>query len=423
MMADIAQGSQAEAAARIGIAALIGLATGLERQWSGHATGPDARFAGLRTFTLLGALGGVAGVLTHASYTVLAAVLALGGVALSVGGYAVATRRPTATTDGTTEVAALTVIALGILAGLGWLGLAAAGGAILVLVLREKERLHWMVQRLDEREIRAGVQFAVLAIVVLPLLPTGPYFGVIALEPRSLWIIVLLFSGLNFAGFVARRVVGASRGLGITGALGGVISSTAVTLTFSRHSRVDAALGPALARGVIAACTVLIPRVVIVSAVLNPAVALALIPLLTPAFVAGLALAAIGWRSKDSEATDYREDANPLRLWAAIRMAVAFQIAIVLIGIVRTRWGTAGIYTTAAMLGLTDVDALTVSMSRPDGGLAVGVAAIAIAIGILANTVLKMIIALTVGRHAFRRRAGAGLAALAGACALGLLLA
>ena len=177
---------QALDAARIGIAVLIGLATGLERQWSGHATGPDARFAGLRTFSLLGALGGIAGVLTQASYVMLAAVLALGGVALCVGGYVVATRRPTATTDGTTEAAALTVIALGILAGLGWLGLAAGGGAILVLVLREKERLHWMVQRVNEREIRAGVQFAVLAIVVLPLLPKGPYFGVVALEPLSL---------------------------------------------------------------------------------------------------------------------------------------------------------------------------------------------------------------------------------------------
>ena len=413
---------QALDAARIGIAVLIGLATGLERQWSGHATGPDARFAGLRTFSLLGALGGIAGVLTQASYVMLAAVLALGGVALCVGGYVVATRRPTATTDGTTEAAALTVIALGILAGLGWLGLAAGGGAILVLVLREKERLHWMVQRVNEREIRAGVQFAVLAIVVLPLLPKGPYFGVVALEPRALWAIVLLFSALNFAGFVARRLVGTSRGLGITGALGGVISSTAVTLTFSRQSRVDAALGPALARGVVVACTVLIPRVVIVSGVLNSSVALALLPLVAPTLIAGVTLAAIGWRSKDSESTFHNDDTNPLRLGAAIRMALAFQVAIVLIGIVRTRWGTPGVYTTAAMLGLTDVDALTVSMSRP-GELPADVASRAIAIGILANTALKMTIALTFGRYAFRRRAAASLAAMAAASALGLLLA
>lgn len=110
--------SQAVAAVRIGIAALIGLATGLEREWSGHATGPDARFAGLRTFSLLGALGGIAGVLTDASYGALAAMIALGGVTLCVGGYVAATRRATATTDGTTEAAALTTIALGVLVGL-----------------------------------------------------------------------------------------------------------------------------------------------------------------------------------------------------------------------------------------------------------------------------------------------------------------
>lgn len=416
--------SQALIAARLGIAGLIGLATGLEREWSGHATGPDARFAGLRTFFLLGLVGGIAGVLAQASLVPLAAAFALGAAALSVGGYVVAARRPSATTDGTTEAAALAVVGLGVLAGLGWLALAGGAGAILVLMLREKERLHWIVRRLDEREIRAGVQFAVLAIVVLPLLPAGPYLGSVALEPRSLWAIVLLFCGLNFAGYVARRLVGASRGLGLTGAFGGVISSTGVTLSFSRQSRGPDALGAGLALGVVAACTVLIPRVLVVSAVLDSSVSLALIPFLLPAFVAGLGLTAIGWRSKaPSDLTKYNEEeTNPLRLGAAIRMALAFQVAIVAIGVVRARWGTPGIYGTAAMLGLTDVDALTVSMSRSQD-LAPDVAARAIAIGILANTGLKMGIALALGRHTFRRRAGLSLAAMAVASVLGLLFA
>src|ERR1051326_8402129 len=102
-------------AIRIGIAALIGLATGLEREWSGHATGPDARFAGLRTFTLLGVLGGIVGALTTISQSAIAAAIALGAAGLCVAGYVVAARRPTATTDGTTEAAALTVVGLGVL--------------------------------------------------------------------------------------------------------------------------------------------------------------------------------------------------------------------------------------------------------------------------------------------------------------------
>ena len=413
--------SELQLATRLCIAALIGLATGLEREWSGHATGPDARFAGLRTFFLLGLLGGIAGILTGNGQPAIAAAIGLGATALCVAGYALAVRRPGASTDGTTEAAALSVIALGVVAGIGWLALAAGAGAILVLILREKARLHWIVGRLDEREIRAGAHFAVLAVVVLPLLPAGPFLGWIEIEPRALWAIVLLLSALNFGGFIARRALGASRGLGITGALGGVISSTAVTLNFSRHSRVDASLGNALARGVVAACTVLIPRVILVTAVLNRGVALKLVPLLLPAFVVGMGLAMIGWDSESSDSTSADEnEGNPLRLGTAMRMAIAFQVAIVLIRVVRDRWGTVGVYTSAALLGLTDVDALTVSMSR-EAALAANAAARAIAIGILANTVLKTVIALVVGRSTFRRRASASLAALAAASAAGLL--
>src|SRR3569833_3274861 len=240
-------------AACLAIAALIGLGAGLEREWSGHASGADARFAGIRTFSLLGLTGGVAGALALQSQPPLAAALVAFGGALSVGGFVVATGRPGAITDGTTEAAALAVIALGVLAGFGAMGLAAGAGAIVVLLLREKERVHWFVSRLDEPELRAGVQFAVLAEVVLPLLPVGPKFGDLAVRPRSLWAVVLLFSALNFAGFIARRTVGANRGLTLAGAFGGVVSSTAVTLSFSRQSRESQVSGLSLAGGVFAA--------------------------------------------------------------------------------------------------------------------------------------------------------------------------
>jgi uncharacterized membrane protein (DUF4010 family) len=415
--------AQLQLAVRLCIAAAIGLAAGLEREWSGHTTGPDARFAGLRTFFLLGVTGGVAGLLVDSAHGSVAAALVVGAAALCVAGYVLAVRRPGATTDGTPETAARGVLALAILAGIGWLSLAAGAGAILVLMLREKERLHWIVRRLDETEFRAGVQFAVLAIVVLPLLPPGPFFGAIAIRPRALWIIVLIFSGLNFIGFIARRTAGPSRGLGITGALGGAVSSTAVTLSFSRQSRTDASVGTGLARGVIAACTVLIPRVILVSAVLNAAVALALLPFLLPAFIAGVALAVIGWNADSAmpQATTDVE-ANPLRLVAAVRMAIAFQVAMVLIDFARARWGTGGIYTTGAVLGVTDIDALTVSMARVGAVSSAEIAARAIAIGILMSTLFKMSIALVLGRHAFRRRAAMSLAALAAASAAALVL-
>ncbi len=415
---------QRDIATRLAIAALVGLAAGLEREWSGHASGPDARFAGLRTFCLLGLLGGIAGILASASQVQIAAAMAGGGAALCVVAYVVAARKSGASPDGTTEAAALAVLALGALAGFGWIGIAAGAGAIVVLLLSEKTRLHWLVQHLSEPEFRAGVQFAVLAVVVLPLLPPGPYFGDLAIKPRALWTIVLLFSALNFGGFVARRLMGAHRGLSVAGALGGVVSSTAVTLTFSRMSRTDEDLGSALARGVLAACTVLIPRVLIVSAFLNPSVSLALLPMLALPLVVGLAFTFLGRGSQRAAPRAAAEPtANPLRLMTAIQMALAFQAAMLAVMFAQRLWGSTGVYTGATVLGLTDVDALTVSMSRQEASLAATIAAHAIAIGILANTMLKLAVATTVGRAAYRRRTVAGLAALAASTALGLLVA
>lgn len=415
-------------ASRLAIATLVGLGAGLEREWSGHASGADARFAGIRTFSLLGLTGGIAGALAAATFGVVAAAIVITAGALCVAGYIVATRRVGATTDGTTEGAALAVIALGVFAGIGDVGIAAGAGAIVVLLLREKARVHWFVERLNEPELRAGVQFAVLAVVVLPLLPEGPFLGALAVRPRSLWAIVLLFSGLNFAGFIARRVVGANRGLAIAGAFGGVISSTAVTLEFARQSRTARDAGVSLAAGVFAACTVLVPRVLLVSAVLNPAVSLRLLPALVPMFVVGAVLVAIAWRGETREhapaasAAPVVED-SPLNLISAIRMAVLFQFAIAAIAVVRRFGDGAGLYTTAAVLGLTDVDALTVSLSRPEAAIAVSIAARAIVVGIVANTALKLSIAAVIGRAPFRRRAIAGLGCLALGGAVGVWIA
>jgi uncharacterized membrane protein (DUF4010 family) len=174
---------------------------------------------------------------------------------------------------------------------------------------------------------------------------------------------------------------------------------------------------------VIAACTVLVPRVLLVSAVLNPRVALQLLPFLAPPFVIGAAIVALGWRTNGggNKRTDDMVT-NPLHLAAAVQMAVAFQVAMTTIAFVRQRWGLPGIFATAAALGLTDVDALTVSMSRQESLLDASIAARAITIGILANTLMKLGIAVVLGRASFRRRASVGLVALAAGTTAGLFL-
>ncbi|MCC6928771.1 MAG: DUF4010 domain-containing protein [Gemmatimonadaceae bacterium] len=403
---------------RLIIAALVGLAVGIEREWSGHgAGGAHPRFAGVRTFFLMGALGGTAGWLLTVGSSAMAVAL-VAGAALLVGlAYWQAARAGgREAIDGTTEMAALLVLALGVLAGWGEVGVAGGAGALLVLALSEKAAIHGAVARLDSTEFRAAVQFAVLALIVLPVLPNQSYGPLGGINPRELWIVVLIFSGINFAGFIARRVVGASRGYGVTGALGGLISSTAVTLQLSRLSKLRPELSAALAVGTTAASTILLPRVLVLSFVLTPSVALALVPYLAPPFLAGaLATGALLVRSGRVTGDDKGAEVerNPLRLWSAIRMSVAFQAALMAIEFVRGSFGSPGVLLSAALLGLTDMDALTLSMNkmgRADG--MVPLAAQAIAVGVSANAALKLVVALALGGSRFRPRAAAGLLVL-----------
>jgi len=411
-----------ETAIRLSIAALIGLGVGVERERSGRTAGPDARFAGIRTFLLLGFLGGTAGLFASQGHEAVSAGLILGGAALSVCAYAVATHRVTSSTDGTTEAAAITVIALSALAGAGSVGLAAGAGSLVVLALSEKTRLHSLVQHIGEVELHAALQFTVLALVVLPLLPPGPMLGSLAIRPRALWMVVLLFSALNFAGYLARRVVGVERGYGVTGALGGIVSSTAVTLSFSRLSAGQADIGVPLAHGVVAACTMLIPRVLAISAVLNPAVAFALLPRLLPPFILGACIVFFAWRRDVPSRASVPESAHsPLRLSSALKMTIAFQVALSLMAFVRAEFGDIGLYGTGAALGLTDVDALTVSMSTPAAQLSPDLAARVLAFGILLNTIMKLGLAIAIGRFKFRRIVSVGLGGLALASGVGVL--
>jgi uncharacterized membrane protein (DUF4010 family) len=280
------------------------------------------------------------------------------------------------------------------------------------------------VSRIGESELRAGFTFAVLALVVLPLLPSGRYGPLGGIEPRGLWIVVLFFSALNFAGYLARRAVGAERGYGVTGLLGGLVSSTAVTFQFSRLSREDGSLAAGLAAGVVGASTVLLPRVLVISALLNLDVARALLPFLIPPLLAGIVLllfAALRKWEQARKTVESNEVRNPLRLASAIKMALAFQASLMLISFASTTVGRSGVFASAALLGLTDMDALTLSMNRlgtaPD---LVPLAARAIAIGVLGNGALKISLALGLGGPAYRRLAASGLFALmlSGAAAL-----
>ena len=416
---DVAWSDALQVATRLGVAGLGGLAVGIEREWSARARARPARFAGVRTFLLVGLLGGLGVTLSDLAGPAVGLAVIAAAAALVVGAYIVTARG--GDVDGTTEVSALVVLGAGALAGTGHLALASALSALTVLVLVEKSRIHTLVHRLRSETLEAAARFAVLALVVLPLLPEGPFGPAPGFRPRELWVLVLLFSGLSFGGFLALRLVGADRGYALAGLLGGLVSSTAVTLSFSRESRHEGAPGRALGSGVIAACTILLVRVGVLATILNSAVGWRVWPYLLLPLAAGLGIAA-AIRRWGIGATGAPLPGNPLRLGAAIQMALVFQAVLYAVEWVRRWFGSPGVLLSAAGLGLTDVDALTYAMTRfAADGAGSAMAAQALGVGVLANTLLKLALVLVAGRGIFRRIAGFGLAGLAVASLAALL--
>ena len=405
--------------ARLAVAILGGAAVGVERQRSGHATGPGARFGGVRTFTMLGAVSGIAGVLVAAQLVIPAALLIAGALALTVAAYVRASKRDI---DATTEVAALVVLGAGVMAGLDQLRLAAALTTMTVLLLAEKPRLHTLVARLDEPMMLAAARFAVMSIVVLPLLPEGPIGPGAGIKPRELWMLVLLFSGISFVGFIAQRMTGAA-GYPLTGMIGGLVSSTSVTLTFARLSQAHARDASPLATGAIAASTVMCARVLIAVAVLDATVLPPLAWYLAAPFLVAVIVVLLSWRSLADAHTPPQTLKNPLQFRAAIEMAVLFQVVLFVVHYVRDAVGERGLMVSGFVLGLTDMDALTLSMTRSVAtGTTIEAAARAIAIGVVANSIMKAGIAAVVGSPHFKWHAGASLAAMAAAGAGALML-
>jgi uncharacterized membrane protein (DUF4010 family) len=398
------------------IAALGGAAVGLEREWSGHASGPGARFAGIRTFTLMGLLAGLAGWLWFGGLQIIAGLLLGGCAALVVAAYVAASH---VDVDGTTEVAALVVLGAGVIAGMHELRLASAVIAITTLLLVEKSRLHRIVERIDDAGLRAGFRFAVMAVVILPILPPGPYGPLGGIRPRQLWAMVLFFSGISFVGYIARRSVGPKRGYTVAGMLGGIVSSTSVTLSFARTSRRELDVGTPLALGAIGASAVMCLRALVATAVLNLPVSTALVPYLVAPFLVAALIAWWGIRKYPGVTSVAEAPSNPLQFISALQMTVLFQVVLFVVRWAQGTWGETGIFFSAGVLGLTDVDALVVSMTKDTGSqLPSAAAAQAIAIGVLANTLLKLSIGVLVGVKQFRRIVFLGLSVVALACAV-----
>jgi uncharacterized membrane protein (DUF4010 family) len=391
-------------ALRFAAALGLGVMLGLERE---RTQKPEGGFAGVRTFGLISLAGAMAGYLD--------AVLGRPSLALAVfvaiAGLVIASAVLTARQGDigiTTEVSALLAFLLGFLCVREQValaaGLAVASGGMLAL----KDWLHGLARRIETADVEATLKFAIVSLIILPLVPDQD-FGPAPLDvinPYTIWWMVVLISGLNFASYLLVKIVGAEHGLGLTGLLGGLVSSTAVTLGFAQRSRTRPEEAPALALGIVLAWTVMFFRVVLLAALAAQELAWRVAWTLGGLGVISLGIVLVlrRWQRPDGRGT-VSAGANPFELGEAIRFGLLFGVVTFAAKAAQVYLGDAGLYLAGAVAGLTDVDAITLSMARlaeaDPGSLAV--AGRTILIAVLANTLTKGAMAAFLGAPALRK--------------------
>jgi uncharacterized membrane protein (DUF4010 family) len=386
----------------------IGALLGIERERHKQEHG-QVGIGGLRTFVLFALLGALCGWLAHelASAWIIAAGL-LATAAIVIAGYVQSVRVDPDGLGQTTEIAAMATFLLGTVATLGYLELAVGLGVAMAALLAYKEPLHGFVGKLGRDDALAVLRLLIATFIVLPLLPDRPLDPWDALNPRSLWLLVLLISGLSLVGYVLTRWLGAEHGIPITGLSGGLVSSTAVTLSFARQSREKAyerAAG-AVVSGVVLAWMVSFVRVLVEVLIVNRALLWPLLPSMAAMTVVSVAFGGLHWYRARSEAAKAREVAleNPFSLTSAIKFAAVFAVVLLVVKLVQTRAPATGLYFVAALAGTTDVDAITLSMANYARTGSPAIAANSITIAVLSNTLVKTGMVLALGSPALRRR-------------------
>jgi len=398
-----------DSALALALSAGIGLLVGLERERN-----PLTR-AGLRTFALIALLGCLVTMLAQSfesAWLVAAAMLLVGGAITAAHVVDPATREDDSGT--TTIIAALLVFALGAVVALGHRQLAVAIAVAITAILHFKTELEGFSHKLTPQDMRSILRFAVLSAVILPLLPDRPVVAsgpLAAINLYNVWLMVVLISGVSLAGYVAWRLTLGRHGLLVTGLLGGLASSTATTLAAARGAPEGAVSSHAPLTVILLANATMLLRVVLVVAVVAPVALPAVASILLPALLLALPLFLWHWRGADGgEQQDDGEYRNPANLRTAIGFGVAYALVLVLAAWLGEFVGTQGVYGLAAVSGLTDVDAITLSVLRmaSTDTLSPATAAGAIALAVAANLVTKTVLVYVAGGRSLGNRTALG---------------
>jgi uncharacterized membrane protein (DUF4010 family) len=400
---------QAQLFYRFGIALLIGFLIGLQREFDYDVTEkPEEKtFAGVRTFSLIALTGCSAALLSdlfESSWIFLGVFLSL-ALMIAVAYYLVG---KTGSVGMTTEIAALLTGLVGALAYWEQVALAVALGVVITALLSFKLELHGLAERLNRQDVLATLKFAIITAIILPVLPNEPIWDqppFDVLVPYKIWLMVVLISGISFSGYILIKLVGSRRGIGLTGLLGGLASSTAVTLSFAQRSRNNTSLGKPFALAIMLAWTVMFGRVLIEVAVVHAPLLQTLWLPITAAGLLGLGYGLYLFFSPRADDEEDVEVSNPFELGPAITFGLLYGLILLATNAAEQFLGSTGLYLSSIISGLADVDAITLTtaeLSR-NGTIEQAVATRAIVLAVVSNTSVKGVIVLSTGSAALRR--------------------
>lgn len=413
---------------RLTVALAIGLVIGIERGWKQRGEAEGDRAAGLRTHALAGLLGGIWGALAVAagSWGAVALGLAFASFTATIALFRYREMLHDETFGATTVVATMVAFALGALAVMGDMTAAAAAGVAAALLLALKAGLHQWLKRLTWEELRAGLILAAMTVILLPLLPDRELARWFPINPREIWLLTILIAALSFAGYLAIRFAGPKLGVLLSGLAGGLVSSTAVTLNMARLAREHHDREKLFAAAIMLASGVMMLRVIVLIGIIN----VALLPIIAlPLALAVLAQAGVAALLGNSARDDHQaantlELRNPFELRVVLEFGALLAIVMALTKGIAAWAGSEGAFALAAVSGLVDVDAISLSLARlaPDG-LDERSAGLAILVAVTANSAAKVGLAMTAGGVRLGKLLGWGLAAALAAGIAGLTLA